>query len=102
MNPARLAEEAASRQQRAAQRYVDEVPAPSVITLNAVAAARGVNQYLFATVELQELPEEVYWLKFRPIGAEPTVELPRQGSGCSECQGRLGSGRLQELSVRTT
>ena len=102
VNPARLAEEAASRQQRAAQRYVDEVPAPSVITLNAVAAAHAVNQYLFATVELQELPEEVYWLKFRPIGAEPTVELPRQASGCSECQGRLGSGRLQELPVRTT
>ena len=102
VNRVRLAEEAESRDQRAAQRYVDDVPAPSVITLNAVAAAHAVNQYLFATVELQGLPEEVQWLKFRPIDSEPTVELPRRESGCSECQGRLGSGRLQELPIRTT
>ena len=102
VNRARLAEEAESRDQRAAQRYVDEVPAPSVITLNAVAAAHAVNQYLFATVGLQELPEEVQWMKFRPTESHPTVELPRRGSSCSECQGRLGAGRLRELPTRTT
>ena len=50
INPARLAEEAASPQQRDAQRYVDDVPAPSVITLNAVASAHAVDQYLFSSV----------------------------------------------------
>ena len=53
INSARLAEEAASPEQRDAQRYVDDVPAPSVITLNAVASAHAVDQYLFATLELQ-------------------------------------------------
>ena len=98
----RLAEEAVSQRQREAQRYVDEVPAPSVITLNAVATAHAVNQYLFATVELQKLPEDVHWVKYRPVEAEPTVEVPRRELGCSECQGRLGCGRLLDLPVQTT
>ena len=38
----RLAEEAASPEQCEAQRYIDEIPAPSVITLNAVATAHVV------------------------------------------------------------
>ena len=103
INPTRLAEEAASPQQRDAQRYVDDVPAPSVITLNAVAASHAVDQYLFATLELQETPEDIHWLKYR--SADPyypyiTVEVPRYGSGCPECQGRLGVGGLRALPVR--
>ena len=100
VNPTRLAEEAASPRQRAAQRYVADVPAPSVITLNAVAAAHAVNQYLFATLELQEMPEEVHWLKYRPADPYTTIELPRQTQGCSECDGRLGAGMLQPLPLR--
>jgi len=96
----RLAEEAISKRQRAAQRYVDEVPAPSVITLNAVASAHAVNQYLFATVELQELPEDVHWLKYRPVEDKPAVEVPRREPECSECRGRLGAGGLQQLPLR--
>ena len=102
VNRTRLAEEAASPEQRASQRYVDAVPAPSVITLNAVACAHAVNQYLFTTLELQEMPEEVHWLKYRPTTAGPTIELPRREPDCSECQGRLGAGRLQPLPLRAT
>ena len=101
IDASRLAEEAVSERQRAAQRYVDEVPAPSVITLNAVATAHAVNQYLFATVELQKLPEDVHWLKYRPVEANPTIEVPRQEPECSECRGRLGAGGLQQLPLRT-
>ena len=105
INPARLAEEAASPQQRIAQRYVEEVPAPSVITLNAVASSHAVDQYLFATLELQETPEDIHWLKYR--SADPnlpyvTVEVPRGDSTCSQCQGRLGAGELRSLPVRAT
>ena len=100
VDPTRLAEESASPQQQAAQRYVDDVPAPSVITLNAVACAHAVDQYLFTTLELQEMPEEIHWLKYRPTTSSPTVELPRRDPGCSECQGRLGAGGLQSLPLR--
>ena len=98
--PARLAEEAVSRKQRAAQRYVDEVPAPSVITLNAVASAHAVDQYLFATMGLQESTDEIQWLKYRPIDTSRTIELPRREPECPECEGRLGAGNLQTLPLR--
>ena len=105
INSTRLAEEAASPQQRDAQRYVDDVPVPSVITLNAVASSHAVDQYLFATLELQETPEDIHWLKYRsadPYYPYVTVEVPRNGSGCPECQGRLGAGELKSLPVRVT
>ena len=98
----RLAEEAASSEQRAAQRYVEDVPAPSVITLNAVACAQAVDQYLFATLGLQDTCNEVNWLKFRPIDGSRTVELPRREQDCPECQEQLGAGKLQELPLKAT
>ena len=100
INRARLAEEAASSEQRAAQRYVDEVPAPSVISLNAVACAHAVDQYLFTTLDLQEMPSEVHWMKYRATEPYVTVELPRQNPNCSECHGRLGTGRQKNLPVK--
>ena len=99
----KLAEEATSPRQRDAQRYVDGVQAPSVITLNAVACSHAVDQYLFSTLELQEVPEEVHWMKYRATptyGAYATIESPRQGQTCSECRGRLGTGRLKALPVK--
>ena len=98
--PTRLAEEAASREQRAAQRYVDEVPVPSVITLNAVACAHAVDQYLFSTLVIQESADETQWQKYRPIDTSHTIELPRREPECPECQGRLGTGNLQSLPLR--
>ncbi len=103
IDPKQLAEEATSPQQRDAQRYVDDVHAPSVITLNAVACAHAVDHYLFSTLALLEMPEEVHWLTYRATPTyEPylTVDPPRQGNTCTECQGRLGAGRLQTLPVR--
>ena len=102
INRKQLAEEATSEKQRDAQRYVDGVQAPSVITLNAVACSHAVDQYLFSTLDLQEMPEEVHWLKYRTTptyGEYATIESPRQGQTCSECQGRLGAGRRKALPV---
>ena len=99
----RLAEEAASPEQREAQRYIDEIPAPSVITLNAVATAHAVNDYLAATVGLPDTEDddpEVTWTKHRPLNPKPAIEVPRRDSDCPECQGRLASGPLQRLPVR--
>lgn len=100
INRTRLAEEAASSEQRAAQRYVDEVPAPSVISLNAVACAHAVDQYLFTTLDLQEMPSEVHWMKYRAVEPYVTVELPRRNPNCPECHGRLGKGRQKNLPVK--
>ena len=96
----RLAEEAASPEQRAAQQYVEGVPAPSVISLNAVASAHAVDQYVFTTLGLQELPEAVHWMKYRATDPYTTVEVPRRNPNCSECQRRLGVGRLMALPVQ--
>jgi molybdopterin/thiamine biosynthesis adenylyltransferase len=54
ISPAGLQDEALTADQRRKQRYVDEpeVVAPSVITLNAVAAAHAADDYLFCTTGL--------------------------------------------------
>ena len=100
VNPIRLAEEAASQEQRASQSYVEDVPAPSVITLNAVACAHAVDQYLFASLGLQEMSEEVHWMKYRPDTDGLTIQSPRHEPDCSECRGRLGAGRHKLLPLR--
>lgn len=101
ISPSRLAEEATDPQQRARQRYVDEVPAPSVITLNAVAASHAVNDYLFSTTGLaSDVP--LRWKKFHPQTDEAIVEFPRQEQGCPECQVRLGAGRSMRLPTKVT
>ena len=100
VNRARLAEEAVSPSQREAQRYVDEVRVPSVITLNAVAASHAVNHYLFATLDLPVTSDEVQWLKYREDEPRLTIELPRREPGCKECTSRLGAGGLLPLPVR--
>lgn len=99
INPTRLAEEAASPEQRRAQRYVPEVHAPSVITLNAVATSHAVNDYLFSVIGLaDDLP--VRWHKFRPTTDKVITQVPRHEPACSECAGRLGLGLLGRLPVR--
>ncbi len=99
----RLAVEAAEPEQRAAQRYIDEIPAPSVTTLNAVATSHAVNDYLAATVGLPGPGDddlEVTWTKHRPLNPKPAIETPRRDADCTECQGRLASGPLKRLPVR--
>ncbi len=100
ISPTRLAEEAASPEQRSAQRYVEEVPAPSVITLNAVSTAHAVNDYLFSALDLQDADQEATWTKHRPLEPESTVETPRRDPTCPECVGRIGAGELKSLPVR--
>lgn len=100
INPTRLAEEAASQEQQAAQRYVEDVPAPSVITLNAVACAHAVDQYLFTSLGLREQSNDIHWLKFQPSTDGHKFQKPRREPDCSECQGRLGAGRLKKLPLK--
>lgn len=96
----RLAEEAASSQQRAAQRYIPEVPAPSVITLNAVTAAHAANDYLLTTVGLTETESRAEWVRHHPLQRRLAHLRPRGNSACAECTRRLGAGPLEPLPTR--
>ena len=50
------------------QRYIADpaVSAPSVITLNAVAAAHAANEYMMAVTELLPEDYEPCWQRFHP------------------------------------
>ena len=95
-----LAEESASPQQRDAQRYIAEVPAPSVVTLNAVAAAHAVNDYLLTTVGLTTSDSQVEWTRHHPLQRRLAQQRTRTDGACTECKGRLGAGPLVRLPVR--
>ena len=96
ISPARLAEESASPGQRRAQRYVDdvEVVAPSVITLNASAAAIAANDFLFTITGLTHDDAPVDYLRIQPQDRDAVFDQPRRDDACPESslRGRLGRG----------
>ena len=104
--PAKLQEEAATAAERRAQRYVEEatVHAPSVITLNATAAALAANDFLFAVTGLIQDDAPVDYYDFRPRRRELRHTSPRQDADCPECGagagGRLGRGNGLALPTR--
>ncbi|EWM15306.1 ThiF family adenylyltransferase [Kutzneria sp. 744] len=108
IKPDKLQEEALTPEQHRQQRYVDDadIHAPSVITLNAVAAAHAVDDYLMSTVGLLSAPHSERWTRFHPTASETTGrvirEIPRSDNDCPECgtNGRLGLGAGQRLPVR--
>jgi molybdopterin/thiamine biosynthesis adenylyltransferase len=104
ISPAKLQEEATAPEQLDRQRYVDEIGlhAPSVITMNAVAASRATNDYLMSATTLLEATE-LRWLKHYPRQNQVVPEIPRRDDACIECGplGRLAAGRLNALPVRT-
>jgi len=101
--PAKLQEEAVTSEERQRQRYVDdfEVTAPSVITLNAIAASHAVNDYLFTSTGMLA-PSGLVWGKFFPRGANMAREILRRDRKCPECgvEGRLAAGSARRLPVR--
>lgn len=104
INPAKLQEEAQEAEQVARQRYVDDptVVAPSVITLNAVAAAHAADDYLFSVTGLLEPTVPTEFLRLLPRSGSFVMDRPRRDRDCSECSadGRLGAGSSRRLPVR--
>jgi hypothetical protein len=93
--PARLAEEAMSNEQRRVQRYVedDAVIAPSVITLNTVAAAHAANEFMFYVTGLPRDHAGTDYVRFLPITSEFEMTMPRRDPACPECGDTTGSRR---------
>jgi hypothetical protein len=106
ISSAALQEEAVDAATRQRQKYVDEVTvaAPSVITLNAVAAAHAADDYLFSVTGLLQPDSSRHWLRFMPREAEVAFEGPRRDPDCRECgdgpRGRLGRGQTRGLPTR--
>jgi hypothetical protein len=105
INAERLAEEALSRDERRAQRYVDEpdMVAPSVITLNAVGTAIACNEVMMRAVGLRTESTSDYIYVDARTGAT-RYEVPRRDRDCLECgygpQSRLARGDSSRLPTR--
>lgn len=104
VSAAKLQEEATSPEQRRRQRYIDEVELaePSVITLNALAAAHAANDYLLNVTGLL-VSSSLYWTKVFPHEGKVVSEMPRRDENCAVCsgaRGNLGAGHLRPLPVR--
>ena len=95
ISPKGLAEESLSDQERVRQRYVDDpdVVAPSVITLNAIAASHGSTDFLFAMTGLVADGAAGDYYRARPLLRDTRLDRPRRDEDCPEC-GRSGSSRL--------
>jgi hypothetical protein len=88
----RLAEEAKSDQERKDQAYGVEEPNPSVITLNAVAAAHGVNDFLFDYLGLRPRDPDQAYEHHHFLTHRVDRVVPRREPECRECVRRFGMG----------
>lgn len=99
IDPHQLAIEAKSDAERHAQAYGVAEPNPSVITLNAVAAAHAVNDFLFHFLDLPQAKTPLVYRHFHFLDGTVKQVLPRKDDGCRECgrEGRLGRGDAESL-----
>lgn len=84
INPTDLAVEMLPDAERRQAQYVPGVPAPSVMALNALAAAEAANHFMLATARLHT-DEEVVDLRYWPRDREHDLSMPRQSDHCRWC-----------------
>ena len=99
IDPTQLAIEAKSDSERKEQAYGVQEPNPSVITLNAVAAAHAVNDFLFDFLGLRTGDVEAAYQHFHFDRGKAQRVVPRRDSECRECVQRLAMGDALELPV---
>ena len=99
IDPTQLAIEAKSDSERNEQAYGVQEPNPSVITLNAVAAAHAVNDFLFDFLGLRTRDAEAVYQHFHFDRGKAQRVLPRRDAECRECVRRLAMGDALELPV---
>jgi hypothetical protein len=91
--------EAFSPEQRAAAKYVEDVPAPSVITMNAMSTALALNDFLFMFTRLHST-EDLGPRRYHFLEREPVAEALPAAKGCPHCAGRKARGDTARLPVR--
>lgn len=100
IDSSQLAKEAKTDDERKAQAYGIEEPNPSVISLNAVAAAHGVNDFLLDYLNLREDTGLLHYQHFHHLKKNHMRVEPRRDNACPECSragrryGRADSGTL--------
>lgn len=106
ISSAKLQEEAQTEAELQRQRYVNEpeVIAPSVITLNAQAAAQAANDFLFAVTGLTLPGITNDYVMFRARERTITFTTPRIDADCLECgisaNSRVGRGDGHRLPTK--
>jgi len=83
----RLQQEMETPTERQNQRYIEDenVSAPSVITLNAIAASHAVNDFLFSVTGLTYDDSKTGYLQFLPRSRRIVHETPRKDEACPHC-----------------
>lgn len=99
INPTQLAIEAKSDAERKEQAYGVQEPNPSVITLNAVAAAHAVNDFLFDFLGLHANDSDALYRHFHFHKDLMQRVIPRHDDACPECSRRLAMGDVLDLPV---
>ena len=86
ISASRLQEESIGKVERQRNRYVDEIPAPSVITFNTWAAAQAAGDFLLMLGELVDDRASTAYLRFRPRErkGEPVTPIPNRPT-CGHC-----------------
>jgi hypothetical protein len=97
-----LAKEAKTDEERKAQAYGTEEPNPRVISLNAVSAAHGVNDFLLDFLDLRPESEVLHYEHFHFLANKRSLVEPRKDVDCPECSAtgsRFGWGDGISLST---
>ena len=96
ISPARLQDEARGKMDRKRNRYVDEVPAPSVITFNMAAAAQAANDLMLMMGGIIDERAHTDYLRARPRERkiERIVAEPNRPD-CRDCGSASASRRAR-------
>ena len=87
VDPTELAIDLQPEQVRRGARYVDEVPAPSVIALNALAVSDAVNRFMMGMTCLLTVGDPSYAISF-PRELDAQVHSQRRDPSCRFCGDR--------------
>ncbi len=104
ISPTRLQEESTDQHERERNRYIEEIPAPSVITFNTWAASQAATDFMLMLAELIEPTAPTDYIRFRPRlrNVEPVKPIANK-VGCRDCgtisRSRRARGQSTELPL---
>jgi molybdopterin/thiamine biosynthesis adenylyltransferase len=96
ISPTRLQEEATDPRERERTRYVEEIPAPSVITFNTWAASQAATDFLLMITQLIQPAAPTDYIRSRPRlrRAESVRPIPNKDD-CKDCGSASKSRRAR-------